>query len=368
MTTAIVLNLPGTHRVLKRLAGGRIAIYRYRYRGGPLLMRFEGETLGAALRAERAGATSLAASYAEAARLPEKATTTLADIVANYKQAPDGLPKLAPSTQAHWRRSLDRIVVDLGTLPAKALASDAVKRVFLDWRNGFAKTPRQADYNMQVIKRVLSWAVENAVIKSNHAAGIRGLYRSDRADMIVEPDELRAILERTTPYAALAIRLAAATGMRREDLTKLQWRHVKEGYIQFETGKSRGRKTVLVPLFEDARLVLDILRGEREAKLSQGKVPSAFVLLSERGTPWVPNSLTQAFGRAAKELGIERDFNDLRGTAITRFYVNGLSDEMVADIVGWEIGKVRNIRKHYVDPSRVALGIIKQVEGAAKTG
>lgn len=368
MTTAVVLNLPGTHRVLKRLAGGRVAIYRYRYRGGPLLLRFEGETLGAALRAERSGAASLAAAFAEAARLPDKATTTLADIVADYKQAPDGLKKLAHSTQAHWGRSLDMIAVGLGTLPVKALASDGVKRVFLDWRNGFSASPRQADYHMQVLKRLLSWAVENALVRSNHAAGIRGLYRSDRADKIVEPEQFMAILALTTPRAALAMRLAAATGMRREDLTKLQWRHTRDNYIQFETGKSRGRKTVTVPLFEDAIKVLDILRAEREEIRGRGEVPSAFVLTTARGTPWTPGALTQAFWRAAKKLGVERDFNDLRGTAITRFYVHGLSDEVVADIVGWEIAKVRNIRKHYVDPSRVVRGIIKQVEGAAKTG
>lgn len=60
--------------------------------------------------------------------------------------------------------------------------------------------------------------------------------------------------------------------------------------------------------------------------------------------------------------------NDLRGTAITRFVLAGWSDEQVADVVGWELTRVRNIRKHYVDASRVALGLVSQLENAEKTG
>ena len=43
-------------------------------------------------------------------------------------------------------------------------------------------------------------------------------------------------------------------------------------------------------------------------------------------------------------------------------------DEEVADVVGWELARVRNIRKHYVDAARIVMGLVSQLENAEKTG
>ena len=65
-----------------------------------------------------------------------------------------------------------------------------------------------------------------------------------------------------------------------------------------------------------------------------------------------------------------KHFNDLRGTACTNFYVNvpGLSDEEAADIMAWEPQRCRAIRKRYVDPARIAKGIMARMENAASAG
>ena len=243
-----------------------------------------------------------------------------------------------------------------------------VRSEIIAWRNRQKATARKADYNLTVLKRLLSWALTNELVDANPAAGIGGIYRSNRADVVIEPDELTAILATVTPRAAYAIRLAAATGLRREDLVNITWDFVKDSYITFATGKSRGRKKVTVPLYGDARAVIDELRLERDDLVKAGKVPSAFVLTTEFGGPWKPDSLTQAFLRAAKKLNIKKRLHDLRGTAITHFVLMGIREEIIADIVGWEPDRVRDIRKHYVDSDRIARATISTLEKEARTG
>ena len=41
-------------------------------------------------------------------------------------------------------------------------------------------------------------------------------------------------------------------------------------------------------------------------------------------------------------------FHDLRGTAATKFYVAGLSEREIAEIMGWEEESVRKIIRRYV--------------------
>ena len=375
------IRLPGTHRVVTKLSGGRVGIYWYRHRGGELMMRFQGDDRAQALAAETAGATALAAAYAEPRSRAEATGATVQSLVTRYKSAPDGLERLAPKTKVDWRRSLDAIISHFGPLPLKALSNRRMKKALVEWRNGFKSTPRQADYHMTVLKRVFSWGVQNGELDANPAEGIAGIYKSNRADKIVQAEQLAAILDKVTPEARLVIRFAAATGLRREDITKIQWSFVQPEFIRFATGKSGGSKTVIVPLFGDAAAVIRAASESREQLLAAGTVPSAFVFVTDRNSRWKPDSLTQAFKRAAAMVGVEeRSFNDLRGTAITRFAIAGYTNEQIADIVGWEVERVSNIRKHYVDAATVttalahkmaafeASGPIHSLENPPKTG
>lgn len=349
-----------------KLAGGRVAIYWYRCRGGELMMSFHGADRAQALAAEAAGAADLAAAYGKPRSRADVAGATVKSLVIRYKSAPDGFERLAPKTKVDWRRSLDAISDHFGALPLKSLAHRQMKRALVEWRNGFRATPRQADIHMTVLKRVFSWGVENGELDANPAEGIPNIYRPNhRADLIVKPEELAQILQAVTKEARRAIQFAAATGLRREDVCKLRWDFITGNRLEFATGKSRGRKTVSVPLMGDAETIVHELRAERELAISEGRVPSAFLLLTQRGTPWRPDSLTQAFVRGANAAGVKgRTFNDLRGTAITRFAIAGISNEQIADIVGWEVANVSNIRKRYVSGAIVAKGVADQVARA----
>ncbi len=361
------VRLPGAHRVVKRLANGSVAIYWYRRRGGPLLMRFEGASRMTALESEVAGVPGLLNAYRQ--KVPEQlsAQANLQSLVERYRRAPE-FAKLASTTKAQWRPWLDEIGTEFGSLPLKSVGAKGVRRCFLEWRDKRASTPRTADYGVQVLRRILAYGLEHEMVGVNPLVGVRSLYSANRADQIIEDLELASILANMTPHAIPAIKLAAETGMRRGDLVALRWEHIHEQAIRFFTAKSRGRKRVNIPITVGARAALNLLQIDRDRKIAAGMVPSDFVLTSGLGTPWLPNSLTQAFDRAKRKAAVDKHLHDLRGTAVTRFFAHGFTTEQVADIVGWEASRVSNIRKHYVDQDilvQEALALLERRKNAS---
>src|SRR5262252_4162947 len=93
------------------------------------------------------------------------------------------------------------------------------------------------------------------------------------------------------------------------------------------------------------------------------------VLTNSRGRPWKANGFGTAFDRAKIAAGMsERDlhFHDLRGTAATRFYVAGLPERAIADIMGWEEDHVSSIIRRYVDRTAAIKDVIRQLNQAKK--
>ena len=76
------------------------------------------------------------------------------------------------------------------------------------------------------------------------------------------------------------------------------------------------------------------------------------------------NGLGTAFNRAKIGAGINDanlHFHDLRGTATTKFYTAGLSEHVIAEIMGWEEEHVAKIIRRYVNRSAATTAIIKQL-------
>ena len=357
------VRLPKAHRVVFRLAQDRgVTIYWYRRRGQtPAMISFTGPTMADALEAERTGADDIIAAYG--ATRPAPPVTQLKDLITRYKMAPDGWKRVADSTKATWSPWLDKISAEFGDMPIGAIGAKGVRSAIIEWRDSFAETPRAADTAMQVFTRVLNWAVHRELIDKNPAAGIEQIYKANRADIIVEPAELAEILKHLGKPGQLAVRLAAATGLRRGDLIDLRWNEVGDFHIERAANKSTTGKRILVPLIADAREVIADLRKLNKAS----DVPTTHVLRSSRG-PWQKDGLNSTWSKAKKKAKVDKHFNDLRGTACTRFYttIDRVTDEEMADIMAWEPERCRAIRKRYVDPARITAGIVARIEKSEK--
>jgi integrase len=148
--------------------------------------------------------------------------------------------------------------------------------------------------------------------------------------------------------------------LRLGDLLRVSWSHVSEddGAIVMTTGKSRDRREVVIPLYQDLRAVLaDIPKR------------STTILTNSRGRPWTRNGLGTAFNRAKIRASMrDRDlhFHDLRGTAATRLYIADLPVRVIAEIMGWEEDHVQRIIRRYVGRSAATKAIIRQLNQAER--
>lgn len=94
---------------------------------------------------------------------------------------------------------------------------------------------------MQVLSRVLSFAVEAGSIAANPCEGIKQTYSTNRSEIIWTDAGIAQLRATATPEIMRAVDLAAATGLRPADLFRLSWSHVGDDAIVITTSKSRQR-------------------------------------------------------------------------------------------------------------------------------
>ncbi|MGE0524373.1 MAG: tyrosine-type recombinase/integrase [Variibacter sp.] len=326
-------------------------MYYYAWRNGP---RLRGEP----------GTPAFIASYNEALenhRIPD--ASRFRSLVTLYK-ASDDYKKLAETTKREWGPWLDRISDHFGELCiAQFDRSEKIRPIIRKWRSKWASTPRSADYGMQVLSRVLAHGVELGKIASNPCEGIKGLYSGDRSDIIWTDADIAQLKKgkpnKPCPESVMhAVDLAAHTGLRKSDLLKLSWSHVGEDAITFSTGKSRGRREAIIPLYDDLRALLE-------------RIPkrSPVILTNADRRPWTSNGFGTAFNRAKIAASLsDRDlhFHDLRGTAATKFYIAGLSIRVIAEILAWSEEQVERIIRRYVARGAATRAAIRQLNEARK--
>ena len=199
---------------------------------------------------------------------------------------------------------------------------------------------------------MLSHAVETlGKLSGNPCDGMKMLYKVNRSEIIWTPVDIENLKQTCSPEIAHATDLAAHTGLRRGDLVRLSWSHIGDDEIVIATGKSRGKRSAHVPLYDDLRAVLE--RIPRRATT---------VLTNASGRPWDARSLSNVFTNAKNAAGFaDLHFHDLRGTAATKFYLAGLDEHLIADMMGWGREHVSKIIRLYVDRSAVIKAAIAQL-------
>ena len=339
------IELRGIHKL--RIKG---RVYYYAWRGGP---RVHGEP----------GTPGFMASYNQAIedlRTPDPGR--FKSLVVLYKTSSD-YKNLSDSTRKNWAPWLDRITDYFGDLRiAQFDRPEKIRPVIRRWRNQWADKPRTADYGMQVLSRVLSYAVDPlGKVAGNPCEGIKRLYSGDRSEIIWTDSDLKRLKDGATKKPCPesiknAVDLAAHTGLRLSDLLRLSWSHVGEDAITLASGKSRGLREAIIPLYDDLRAVL-------------ARIPkrSPTILTNSRGRPWRSSGFGTAFNRAKIAAGINDrglHFHDLRGTAATKFYIAGLSIRVIAEILSWSEDQVERIIRRYVARSAATRALIRQLNEA----
>ena len=326
----VTIRLKGVNKVRDKRTG-EVRYYAWRGKGAP---RLKGEP----------GSPEFHASYVAAHQgLGRPADNgSIKSLVVRYRGSDDYNKDHEPRTKREWGPWLDRIADHFGKLPVRAFdRAEQIKPIIRKWRDKRRATPRQADYGMQVLSALLTFAVNEGKLGANPCFGMPALYESDRSEIIWTDADIIKMQAGCPPWLARMIDLAANTGLRLSDLLKLSWFHIGELEIVIRTGKSGGKIRAFVPLHEDLTMVLADMprRG--------GHV----LTYDESGRPVTKNGFASAWRRAWEkaEMGeADLHFNDLRGTAATRFYLAGLEIREIAEILGWTQDSVGKIIRRYV--------------------
>lgn len=339
-----MVDLKGVHKVQ---AKGRV--YYYAWRGGPRLTGGPG-TADFVASLQEAHASRIAGD-------PDK----VSGLCARYR-ASDEWKGLADSTRKNWAPWLDRIQDHFGALSIGQFDRPKFRIDIRKWRDKSKATPRAADMGMQVLSRLMSFAVAEGALKLNPCMGIPTLYRGNRSELIWTDADLAAFFAAASPEMVWAFKLAMFTGLRQTDLLKLSWTHVKGLGIEMRTGKSRGRKTALVPVHADL-----------EALLAEIPKRSPVILTNTLKRPWksgFTDSWRDTLAKAVKAgSGVNPDlhFHDLRGTAATKLYLADISTREIAEILAWSEDKVERLIDRYVKRDELLRDRIRRLD-QAKSG
>jgi integrase len=362
--------LPGIHRVRRPRADGGVAEYWYAWRGGPRI-------LYAAAASDLLLDQEIARSFPQAAnayarhhaerKTPDR--VSLYGLITRYLQSAE-FARAAPRTRKDRRTLLDRVRNDLGEMELRALEARGARAALLAWRDRYASTPKTADELAGVASKVMQWAVDRGELQLNPLAGFPRLYRVNRAEAVWEASHLTTLLAHTAPEFTWVVRLAALSGLRLGDLIRLPWSAVGEHAIVWQTGKSRGRTTAVIPIYDELRQLL--------AEIPRTDSPT--ILNSARGRAWTAPGIESAFrrakldaaqrardvtGEAIARSGIEHlRFHDLRGTAATNFIRAGLELDDVATILGWVKVRVEQIAARYVTGEEIGLAMVQRLRQA----
>lgn len=184
------------------------------------------------------------------------------------------------------------------------------------------------------------------MVASNPALGIRKLHKVNRADLIWEERHWKAV-EDCPGHIKRVLTLASLTGLRVSDLLRVRWEDVEEDCIVLSTGKSRGQTEAVIPLHAELQRFLT----------GPG---TGVILRNSRGEPWTPDGWQSSWRKAQPE-GFDRHLHDIRGTFATRLMIAGFTDGQIAVVLGWGAERVAAIRARYVDRSRVARALARQM-------
>jgi integrase len=220
---------------------------------------------------------------------PSPAAGSIQALITALKASSDWT-SLAPKTRYEYGRHLDAVGILLGRFPAKALT----RAMVLEMRDGLADRPREGNYRVQVIRRLMGFALDRGWVQANPVTQIRKLKEGEGFQAWPEP-VWSAFLANPLCYRELgdAVFLLRYSGQRPQDAIAMPEAHLT-GRMQLRQLKTGARLSLPIP-----KPLADRLAGRPRRAL--------LVLTTRDGRPWTVNHLAkevrkvmQAIGQAGK--------------------------------------------------------------------
>lgn len=282
--------------------------------------------------------------------------------------------KVRDNTVSGYQNNINHLNARIGDIPLEKLTTDQIQKALNDLGNSTyskeckkekitAKLPKH--YSAKTVRschailfEALKRATKNRLIPFNPAEDVELPKVEQSEHYIMTDEEMNRLMEalKETECGAV-ISVCAALGLRRGEALGLQWDdldfkqrviHVRHNYKIIHTAPGQPEKLELselktkksrrdLPMTEDlAQLFMEMKQGKKEAAAaSDGYILSNFVFTTIEGKPFRPDSISQAFKRAAIRAGVKDvHLHDLRHNAVTYWISNGIDMRTASEMAG----------------------------------
>jgi len=305
--------------------------------------RVTGERLSGDRRARytRVQEINAALSQIGAIRKRSPAEGSLADLIELYKSSPEW-KRLAPRTRDQYRRYLDWWGIDYGDLPV----SEIDREFILEARDALSSKPRTADFTIQVLSLLLSFAVDRPRrfgLQFNPAARIGKL--ADPIGYKPWPDNLLM-----SARGNWVIDIARFTGLRGSDLVLLTW------------GQWNGRGFE-IPAIEKSDEPLWVPAGpELRAVIAEIPKRATVVLTTKTGRAWKPTHLRHRITALVSKCEFAGySLHGLRKLAGKTLAENGATTKQIKAILGHKSDQMAELYTRAAEQRRLAEAGIRKI-------
>lgn len=237
----------------------------------------------------------------------------------SYYRSPD-FRGLRPSTQSARRHILERFRQEHGAKPMRALQRQHITAVI----GAKSDKPEAANHLLKTLRIILSYAVDQGMIASNPAVGIKKYRSQGEGHHSWTESEIAQFEQRHLigSKARLALALGLYTAQRKGDVLRMGWQHVNGDTIAVRQQKTD--TALLIPMHPQLVAVL--------ASVPRGNLT---FLMTEHGAPFTSNGFGNWWRDRCNEAGLRHcSFHGLRKAAATRLANAGCSIDQVKAITG----------------------------------
>ena len=266
-------------------------------------------------------------------------------------------PTRSPTTIRGYRFKIKRISAKVGHHQVDKLTAQHLDRAYREWLDE-GLDPSSVHHLHRVLSAALRQAVKWGIVQSAATSRATPPHRRHHPHAIPAPEVIQKLVsaaeDRGQPVLAVSVALAATTGMRRGELTGLEWSdidldhgrlyvrrsikmNIDGGWITGPT-KTHQARTIALDAFTVAILQEHRSRAQQWAHDAGTELAEDGYALTidPTGTqPMKPDSLGQAFGRLCEHEGIEGlTLHSLRHFSASMLIASGRDVRTIAGRLG----------------------------------
>lgn len=297
----------------------------------------------------------------------------LARFLFEYEKSPK-FKALAESTQDSYYRDLEIVRQQFGSASVQVMHDLRFRGDIVAWHEKLAaSSPRGADRALTVLRNALDHATRRGQLLHNPAAELQTAYVAPDDKRPWSADDIRLFLQ-GDPEKGIGpapqdvsdiFHVGLYTALRRTDVVALTWAAVGTHEIQWQTSKSRRRRTVIIPLTAEAQAFFADLKRRQQIDGPLGLQRT--VITGAHGKSLTPNAIQKKVNERARALGLDNTFHRLRNTYATLLVSAGFKPFEIAGIMGWTEHDVHELTRIYVKRDEIVQAQIIRLREARKS-